>query len=216
MKKLVVFDLDGTLIDSEDFIVWSFVEAGRLVGVGVDPELVRESIGLPLEVVVERVLKSAGASESVVEEFLEVRRKIARENWRRMVRLFPDVKPALEELRGMGFKLAVASSAVTERIVEFLEYFGVLGYFSVVLGVGPGVRGKPEPDVLLRVLEASNTSSQEAVYAGDREVDCVAAQRAGVDFVLVDRKRRGTSSWSCTPRITVESLLELPRVLKRL
>ena len=213
MKSLVIFDLDGTIVDSEDFIVWSFVEAGRRVGVRVDPDLVRGVIGYPLDEVVSRVLGS-GLSPGVVEEFLSVRRSLIREHWRSGVRLFPDVIPALSELRSMGFKLAVASSSVLGRIVEFLEYLGVIEYFQYISGVEPGVRGKPYPDVISRVLEGLRVDPAAAVYVGDRLVDCTASRSAGVDFILVDRSGR-EKLLDCTPIETVRSLIEIPRVLKR-
>lgn len=216
LKKLVIFDLDGTLVDSEDFIVWSFIEAARATGVEVDPVLVADSIGMPLDDIVERVFLSRGVPRRVVEDFIEVRRRIVRENWRKMVKLFPDVVPALNALRDMGFSMAVASSSVVERIMDFLEYFGVLGYFTYISGVKPGLRGKPEPDVILDVLEHAGFKPLDAVYVGDREVDCFAALNAGVDFVLVDRGRGRRVVSECKPVGRVNSLLELPIILKRL
>lgn len=217
MKTVVVFDLDGTLVDSEDFIVWSFVKAGELVGVEVDPEVIRSSIGMPLELVVERAFLNRGVPVSLVKVFLEVRRKLVEEHWRSRVSLYPDVIPVLRVLRDMGLILAVASSSVTKRIVDFLSYFGVLEYFHVVSGVNGGTRGKPEPDVILEALKSVGRGAEEAVYVGDREVDCVAATRAHVDFVLIDR--RGVFSeqrFACRPVGVIRSLLELPLLVKRL
>lgn len=215
MKKLVVFDLDGTLVDSEEFIVWSFIEAGRAVGVDVDAEAVKKSIGMSLEAVIESAFARNRVSRRVIEEFVRTRRRIVEEYWRARVKLYPDVVPALESLREMGCVLAVASSSVVERVGEFLEYFGVLGYFNAVSGIKPGVRGKPEPDVILVVLEETGFKPEEAVYVGDKEVDCVAARKIGVDFILVDRRPLRETS-TCKPVATVSSLLELPLVVKRL
>ncbi|MCY0868457.1 MAG: HAD family hydrolase [Desulfurococcus sp.] len=204
--KLVLFDLDGTLVDSEDFIVWSFTEAGRLTGIQVDPELVREMIGYPLESLVRVIL--GGVSEEKLREFTEVRRRLVSENWFKRVRVYPDVPPVLEYLSSNGFTLGVASSSVRERLELFLEYFGLTRFFKTISGVEPGVRGKPEPDVLLRALKATGVDSSEAVYIGDRIVDCIAAKRARVRSVLVDRgwlKNKG----ECTPDYTIPSLLAL-------
>lgn len=209
MKKLVVFDLDGTLVDSEDFIVWSFTEAARILGFELNPDLIRELIGYPLEVVVSRILSETGLSESRIREFLDVRNRIVVEYWRSRVKLFPDVVPTLRKLGEMGFKLAVASSSRVERIVEFLGYFGVLGFFDYVSGVKPGIRGKPAPDVIIEVLEKTGIDASEALYIGDREVDCIAARNTLVDFILVDR-RGNTNLNNCTPLKTVKTLLEIP------
>jgi len=213
MKRAVIFDLDGTLVDSEDFIVWSFVEAGRVVGVVVDGELVRSLLGRSLEDVVEVVFR--GVERRVVEEVLTVRERFVRENWRRMVRVFPDVVPALRALASRGFLLAVASSSRVDRVVEFLEYFDLLRYFHVVAGVTPGIPGKPSPAVILQALRSLGVQPGEAVYVGDREVDCLASRGASVDFVLVSRGGRSRLE-NCEPVIVVKSLLELPEALSKL
>lgn len=210
-RDLFIFDLDGTLVDSEDFIVWSFVEAGRVVGVEVDVELVKRSIGMPLEEVVEVVL--SGLGRDVVERFIDVRRRLVSDNWRSMVRLYPDVEPVLRVLRDSGFTLAVASSSVLERVIGFLEYFGVLGYFKYVSGMRPGLRGKPEPDLIIDVLASTGFNPSEAIYVGDREVDCIAARRAGVEFIYLDRKRYDYRS-TCRPLFTINSLYDLLPYIK--
>jgi len=213
MKRAVIFDLDGTLVDSEDFIVWSFVEAGRVTGINVNEELVRSLLGRSLEDIVEAVFR--GVERRVVEEVLTIRERLVRENWRRMVRLFPDVVPALKTLASSGFFLAVASSSRVDRVVEFLEYFNLLHYFHVVIGTTPGIPGKPNPAVIIQALGSLRVQPGEAVYVGDREVDCVASHRALVDFILVNRSRRSRLE-NCKPLLVVESLLELPETLSKL
>jgi len=206
--RLVLFDLDGTLVDSEDFIVWSFVEAGRLTGIRVDPERVREFIGYPLEYILDSLLDGVGEEGARV--FAEVRRRIVAENWFNHVKLFPDVVPVLDYLSSRGLVLGVASSSITERIVMFLRHLGVDGYFKVVSGVAPGVRGKPAPDVVLNAIRDAGAAPSETIYIGDREVDCLAARNAGVRVAIVDR--RGTSrvsEWECKPDAVLRSLLEL-------
>lgn len=212
-KRAVVFDLDGTLIDSEDFIVWTFVEAGRITGIRVDPDLVRRHIGEPLEVVLDAVLP--GLPSSRVEEFVRVRKELVKNHWRFMVKLFPDVEPALRYLRARGFLVAVASSSIVERIAEFLGGLGILQYFNAISGVTTGVRGKPEPDVILDAVRRLGVDNAEVVYVGDKEVDCVASARAGVDFVLVDRKGvfSNIESFSCRPVTAVKNLVELLNLL---
>ncbi|MEM0199510.1 MAG: HAD-IA family hydrolase [Desulfurococcaceae archaeon] len=211
-KRAVIFDLDGTLVDSEDFIVWTFLEAGRITGINVDPLEVRKHIGEPLDIVLNSVLP--GVPEYKLKEFISVRREIVRMHWKTMVKLFPDVKPALDALKKKGFLLAVASSSTLERIVEFLDYYGVLGYFDAISGVAPGVRGKPAPDVILQAIKSLGVKPAEAVYVGDREVDCYASRSACVDFVYIDRKSLGGFSVSsCTPVAIISDLTEVLNLL---
>lgn len=204
-----MFDLDGTLVDSEEFIVWTFVEAGRIVGVRVDPRRVSEMIGYPLDTVLEKVLDNSSVD---LERFKSVRKRIIEENWRKMIRVFPEVHDTLEYLERKGYVLGVASSSITPRIRMFLEYFGLKSFFKVVSGVEEGVKGKPEPDVILKALRELKLSSSQAVYVGDRFVDCVASSRAGVDFILVDRNGSYDGGWSCTPFYVVKTLADLTRL----
>lgn len=207
MIKLILFDLDGTLIDSVDFIVWSFVEAGRRLGIEIDPLEIRRLVGYPIEDFVYYLVSKRGVDEKTLELFFEVRRRLFEENWEKSIRVFPDVKPVLDELRGSGYVLGVASSSRVERINLFLRHFNLEKYFNVIVGAGSGLRGKPHPDVLLRALSEADVEREEAVYVGDREVDCIASQRAGVRFVLVDRENLGPGG--CSPWAIIPSLRSL-------
>ncbi|MGC9181179.1 HAD family hydrolase [Thermogladius sp.] len=211
MIRAVLFDMDGTILDSEDFITWSFLEASRIVGVEVDEDAIRRNIGRPLEEFSSLVFGGLGREKHL--ELMRVRAKLVEENWKRMIRVFDDVPGVLGLLRSKGFRLAVASSSKLERIVEYLGYFNILGLFDTVSGVVDGVRGKPYPDVILRALSAMGVGADEAVYVGDREVDCLAARSAGVGFVLVNRNNYRYDQGVCRPDYAVESLRPLPDLL---
>ncbi|MEM0001016.1 MAG: hypothetical protein QXP03_05130 [Desulfurococcaceae archaeon] len=88
MKKPIIFDLDETLVDSEESIVWSFIKAGKAVGVDVE--------GMSMEAVIESAFTRNRVSRKIVEEFMTARR-IVREYWRARVRIYPD---AWNRLRG--------------------------------------------------------------------------------------------------------------------
>ncbi|WP_440060253.1 HAD family hydrolase [Thermogladius sp. 4427co] len=209
--KAVLFDMDGTILDSEGFIVWTFREASKITGIPVDLDLVRRNIGRPIDDFREIVFR--GVSDSEFELFMKVRARIASENWKRMIRVFEDALHALPALREKGFKLALASSSKEERIIEYLSYFGLLGYFDAISGVREGVRGKPYPDVIERALKELGLSPYQTVYVGDREVDCQAASAAGVPFILVDRNGYPYDEGSCKPSAVIRDLRSLLRVL---
>lgn len=204
MIRAVLLDMDGTILDTEEFITWSFTEASRIVGVGVDAGLVRRSIGRPLDEFHQLVFK--GLSRDKYMELMRVRSRIVEENWRRMIRVFEDAPPALAGLKARGFKLAVASSSRVERILEYLSYFKLIDFFDAVSGVTDGVRGKPQPDVVVNALSKLGVRPGEAVYVGDREVDCQASHAAGVPFILVNRNGYDYDYASCRPDHSVETL----------
>ncbi len=184
------------LLAARTFIV--FFEAGRVLGLVVDERLVRSLTGRSLEDVVEAAFKSS--DRVVVEKFLAVRESLVGENWRRVIKLFSDVAPALRAFKSTGFLLAVTSSSRVECAVEFLEHFKILGFSA-----------------LLKALSQVCLVNQMAVYVGDRGVDCVASSRAGVDFIMVNRRGESSpSDLNCRPQAVVENLLELPSALSKL
>lgn len=207
----VLFDLDGTLLDTEGFIVWTFLEASKAFGVSVDPRVISRNVGRPIEELVAAAF--AGVEPTLVAKILEARRGLVEREWKKMVKPFPDAAPALSRLRRSGLKMGVATSSRPERALAFLDYFGLRGFFDVVVGLEEGLRGKPSPDILLEAIARLGASPASSVYVGDREVDCLASRSAGVGFILVNRGGYDYDFSLCTPDAAVRSLLELPGLL---
>ncbi|RLG83923.1 MAG: HAD family hydrolase [Thermoprotei archaeon] len=209
--RLILFDLDGTLVDSEDAIVESFRKASELTGVKIDLNKLRSLLGRPLMDVVKGSLVK-DVDEKKLMEYIRIRRRIMNEIWRDRVKLFPDVIPTLRELKNRGYILGVASSSTISRVKEFLEHFGILHYFDVISGVIEGkIFGKPRPDTILYAVKKINVEPSKVLYIGDMEVDCIAAINARVRFIRLARKVN--DHWRCKPILTIRSLLELLNIL---
>ena len=204
--KLILFDLDGTIVDSKDVIVESFVKAARIFGIRIDPEKVRKYIGYPIEEVVANSLIGS-YNRKLIEEFINVRRRIMEELWPRRIKLYPDVKPALEKL-SKKYILGIASSSVVERIYKFIRHLGVASYFKVVSGRMEGIRGKPYPDVIIYAMNHCRVGPESTVYIGDAEIDCITARNANVRFIRILREDH-EDEWVCKPDYTIESLTKL-------
>lgn len=212
----MLFDLDGTLVDTKDVIVKSFVIAAETLGIEIDPEAVRAHVGYPLQDVI-RAAIIGNYSSDTLEQFISYRRKVMEELWPREARLFDDVKPVLKELYSRGnVILGVASSSIQERVLRILEFFGIRGFFTVVVGVKAGIRGKPYPDIILEASRKAGIHRENTVYIGDAEVDCVCSRNAGVRFILVNRENADVNRWSCKPDYVITSLYGLLEVLDTL
>ncbi len=207
--KLILFDLDGTIIDSKDVIVESFLVAAKTMGIKIDPVKIRMLIGYPLEEVVKGSLLER-YDEYTIKKFISLRRKIMDELWPKKAKLFPDVIPTLKVL-SKRYILGIASSSIVTRITKILQHFGIKDYFKIVSGVREGIRGKPHPDVLLYALKSANVKNSEAIYVGDAEIDCIAARNAGIAFIWV--KRENVVFRECSPAYVLNSLTDLPRIL---
>lgn len=199
----VAFDLDGTLIDSEEAVLRSLRDA-LLAAAGRDCPL--EELTFALGITGEDCLARMDLQDP--ERVLEV--WTARlGNYQKLVRLFPRVEELLKTLADGGVRLGVATSKTREELsFDFLP-LGLEPYFSVVVTATDTRRHKPHPDPLLAFMERAGAAPAETLYVGDSPYDSQCARAAGVDFAL--------AAWGCRGReIPAEHVLGSPMDLAEL
>ncbi|HUT54963.1 MAG TPA: HAD-IA family hydrolase [bacterium] len=179
--KLLIFDLDYTLIDSSDGIVWCFNEARTRAGEPViAADKLKARIGLPIE----EGFRVFGSKDP--EAMRELFRKLAREGaMAERSFLLPGVAETLPALKQKGYGLAVASTKSRPEIVAILKHLGVAGYFDEFAGSDEVKDPKPAPASLLLVMERLKAGPETTVYVGDHVVDVRAARAAGVRVIAV-------------------------------
>ena len=174
----IVFDLDGTLVDSLPDIVESFAASVASVGHSPpDPALIRSWVGLPLE-----DMARAFVPERDVVAVVNAYRATYPTRFTRLTRPFPGVLEALSTLRARGFRLAVATTKRTAMANDLLEALGMRAALDVVQGTD-GFPHKPAPDVVLRALAALGTPGSWMV--GDTVHDVQAGRAAGLGTYAV-------------------------------
>jgi phosphoglycolate phosphatase len=184
--KLIVFDLDGTLIDSRRSILGSIDFALTQVGLEhfeIDPErAVQQDLASTIKQSAAR--GGYGISEDLIRRFIsEYREHHAREPEATM-KPFPFVPEVLKALKS-SYALAVATTKHTEQAQHILQKLELIQFFDAVQGTDPGMRYKPAPDILLAVLRRLNFSATDALYIGDTVHDMTAAKAAGMRAVAV-------------------------------
>lgn len=187
--RLVVFDLDGTLIDSVEAHAegWSYaINRLGLAEVGVG-ELV-DLIGLPGDAIVRAVLGEEGLRHYPSIRWLKDRHFLDQVVSGR-VRLFPDVLPCFNYLRSRGYALGLATSTPNYVLIPLLERLGLLDRFDYTVGGDEVVRGKPSPDIFVRAAEKAGVRPREVVVVGDTVYDTSPAKSAGMASVLVVRRK---------------------------
>ncbi|MDX2264940.1 MAG: phosphoglycolate phosphatase [Hyphomicrobiales bacterium] len=184
--RAVVFDLDGTLIDSAPDIANALNAAMRARGFPpFEMERVKRMIGGGVPALVERAFMAHGVAPqdfaSVVMEFLaEYARAPVVET-----RLYDGALPMLDALRRRGVLLGLCTNKQQEITDIILRRLGVAEFFQSVVGERRGEPRKPDPEPLRRVMRALGVDPADTVMVGDSAADAGCAQAAGAPVVLV-------------------------------
>jgi phosphoglycolate phosphatase len=188
--EAVIFDLDGTLVDTPGVIVETAIAAlrrsGALTIAMPEPQAIRATIGLPLTVAFSGLLGLSAESpevQAVVEEY----RRLWRANVvpRSAELLYPGVAEGVQVLRDLGLRLAVATSKVQSGAIAQLEAAGIARHFDVVAGYDAVEKPKPDPQLALHVLERLGAQPERTVVVGDTTHDLLMARGAGLRAVAV-------------------------------
>lgn len=189
MFRLVVFDLDGTLIDSVRAIVKSMNLTFSELGLGPyewERDIVR-FFGKPFEEWAETLLREGG--------------KYSKENLKRMVdgmwdhyaveglemaKLNPGAIEILEALKKKGVKLAVATNMISRHMKVFFSKFGLSKYFDKVCTISDVKKGKPHPDQLECIIRDLKIGKDGTLMVGDSKSDIDFAKNTGVKIALLD------------------------------
>jgi phosphoglycolate phosphatase len=177
----IIFDMDGTLVDSFHAIHGSLTEAMERVGIEPwDLEKTKNHVGRGIGYLVE---SAVGATKK--DEAVKIFRQDYGETCLGRTFLLPSVAETLPQLRAAGLRLAVATNKAltfTEKILAHLE---VDGHFECVLGPEAVARPKPHPDMIDTILERLEIPKQACLYIGDMPLDVETASRASLDCLLV-------------------------------
>ncbi|GBF34834.1 HAD-superfamily hydrolase [Desulfocucumis palustris] len=207
--KTLLFDLDGTLMDSIPLITITFRRVFDYYGIPWEKGEVLSTIGLPLREVAERYLPGRAG------EFMEKYTLFQKEKQMDYIKLFPGALEALETVKASGYSTGVVTSKRRMPALTGLEATGLNKYMDVVVTVDDVSKPKPNPEPVLRALELLNKKPENAVYVGDSWYDIKAGKGAGVitmgvTWGMASRERLMGEG----PEYIVDSFVELMNTLK--
>lgn len=209
--SLVIFDLDGTLIDSAADLARAL--NGMLATHDCRPlalDEVRAMIGDGLGKLVERALAARGlAAIDAAAAQRSVLQRYSAEPVRETV-LYPGARAALERLREADLELAICTNKPAHLTATILEQLDLAKFFNQVVGGDTLPYHKPDPRVLQAVLAQFCAAPDDALMVGDSEVDGAAAAAAGVPLVLMRYGYRRGPIEHITHLAALETLQELP------
>ncbi len=178
MYECVIFDVDGTLIDTEKASVLSLQkllrEEASIIDPGKDLSFIMGLTGV-------EALKRLGVKNV---EAANIRWNQYLKDYYHWVKVFRDIEVLLEKLMSLGIKTGIVTSKTRQELKEDLGPFGLQKYFPFTVCADDTLRHKPDPEPILKIMDLGNVKPKQMIYIGDTENDLLAAKGAEVDFGL--------------------------------
>jgi phosphoglycolate phosphatase len=214
---LLVFDLDGTLVDSvpdlQAALNEMLLERGR-------PPLsslqVKRMVGDGVPALVAHALAASGADPAEAATALPRFLEIYEANAAHLTRPYPDVPETLRALRHRGYRTAICTNKPQKATLAVLEGLDLLPLFDGVAGGDRFPVRKPDPGHLLALIAELGGRPAAAAMIGDNENDAAAARAAGVPLVLMRYGYARVDPDTLAPDALLDHFSDLPRVLNRL
>jgi phosphoglycolate phosphatase len=214
---LLLFDLDGTLIDSVPDLTNAL--NGILSERGyapLVPEEVKPMVGDGIPALVARAFAARGGSGEEAAELLPHYIAIYEANATRLTRPYPGVRETLAELRRRGYRTAICTNKLQRATVRVLRGLELDDLFDGVAGGDRYAVRKPDPGHLLQLIREMGGQPKRAAMIGDSENDAAAGHAASVPVLLMHYGYAQSDPQSLSPDAVVDSFAELPQALERL
>ena len=214
MWKAVIFDVDGTLLNTERLYMEAWRLAGAAAGFDVTQDVLLRTRAIP-ESVGKQIFREALGENFDYAAVRQERVRIAEE----LIAdcddlLMPGCRELLEHLKACGVPVAVASSTSTEKTVAHLAHAGLLDHFDAVVGGDMITRGKPNPDIFWKAADLLGISYGDCLVVGDTPADVKAAAAAGMQVILIPDQVPANAETTALSLAVLEDLNGVIRLLK--
>lgn len=177
LYKHIVFDIDGTLIDTEYAILHSLQDTL----LSLDKNYSLEKLSFALGITGKDALKQLKVND--IPNVLKLWDRNMR-NYKQKITFFDGIKEVLQELIKRGYELGIVTSKTREEFSSDFDCFGITNYFHCIICADDTLEHKPNPEPLLKYIELTNVKSYEMMYIGDSKYDAMCSKSANVDFGL--------------------------------
>ncbi len=184
MIKAVIFDMDGTILDTLEDLRSSVNYALKIHGFPErSTEEVRQFLGNGMVKLIERAVPE-GTDEDKVQSVLNAHKEYYPLHCTEKTKSYPGIPELLSDLKSAGIKTAVVSNKTDKNVKTLVnDYFK--GLFTVSVGAREGVPRKPAPEMMDIALSELGVSKEEALYIGDSDVDVETARNSGLKMITV-------------------------------
>jgi len=180
--EVVVLDIDGTLVDSNDAHARAWCDALAEEGFHPSFEKVRSLIGMGGDKLLPE-LTGISDEEPRGKKMSERRAEIFKEHYVPRLRPFPDVRALVEKITARGLRLVVATSANKEEVDPLLRIAGVDDLIDEKTSSDDAEKSKPDPDIVQAAVKRARVRPHQALMLGDTPYDIESATRAGVPII---------------------------------
>ena len=213
--KMVLIDLDGTLVDSAPDL--AFCVDATLKQLGLPPqglEQVRDWVGNGVEKLMRRALSGdidGAPDEALLKRAMPVFLKLYEHNLAQRSRLYPGIREGIALLKAQGILLGCVTNKIARFTEPLLKQLGVRDEFGIVVSGDTLAEKKPHPAPLLHAAQFFNVAPHESLMVGDSVHDVEAARAAGFQVACVSYGyNHGADIRAAHPDAVIDSLLELP------
>lgn len=209
--QAVLFDLDGTVVDTIPHILASFRHAtADVLGEALPDDELMHFVGIPLA----HQMRHFTSDENTVERLLASYREYNHRTHDEMARLYPNTMHALEALHGAGMPMGIVTSKSRHMADRAITLFGLDGFFGAVVTADDTPAHKPDPLPVIIGAQALGIAPARAVYVGDSPMDIEAGNAAGAYTIaaawgVASRERLVAAS----PGALIDDIAELPLLL---
>lgn len=218
MKRVIIFDVDGTLLNTIETITYHVNKAIEKYGVeAVDSSFTTGILGYSSRYLIEKVLEYRGFeyTEESLNQILDTYHKSYQSDVAYLTKAYDGITDLLEGLKGDGYLLASISNKPEHTLSVLYKEIDFNKYFDFSLGQVDSIPKKPSPNMVYELMKALDLKKEELVFVGDTEVDYETAKNADIDFIAVTWGFRTKESLvSLNPKYMVDSVKELEDLIR--
>lgn len=188
MLKVITFDMDGTIIDTDEVIIKSWIELIKLYknkDYIIDHEHIRTYSGPPIEYAINDCFP-----ELEYDFILKEYRKRTKKYYETDLKLFNNTYDVIKKLYEDGYQLAIVTSKNKEMCIKCLKRFKLISFFKYIITCDDIVEQKPNPEGMNKVLKHFNVKSDEVLSIGDTQYDYYAAKNANINSIILTMCKR--------------------------